>query len=68
MSKAVEEGRSGDPATSISGSIVAEALEDESTIKGQLDPVYEAKARVLNKAVSIPNDHGICFPFIVRYN
>ncbi|KAK7754934.1 hypothetical protein SLS62_003018 [Diatrype stigma] len=51
MSKAVEEGRSGDPTTSISGSIVAEALEDESTIKGQLDPVYEAKARVLNKAI-----------------
>lgn len=54
MSKALEEGegRSGAPPASISGSLVAEAVEDVSAIKGQLDPVYEAKAKVLNRAVS----------------
>ena len=60
MPKSIEEGRAdadadadadGSAAASISGGAVAGA-EDASAIKGQLDPVYEAKARVLNRAVS----------------
>ena len=32
----------------------AEAIDDEAIIpKGALDPVYEAKARILNRAVSM---------------
>jgi hypothetical protein len=34
---------------------IALGIQDESAIpKGTLDPVYEAKARVLNRAVSVP--------------
>ena len=58
--KSIEEGRGegdgdgdgdGGYAASVSGGLVAGA-EDASAIRGQLDPVYEAKARVLNRAVS----------------
>ena len=56
MPKVVEERRAeaeaeDSTAASISGGAAAGA-EDASAIKGQLDPVYEAKARVLNRAVS----------------
>lgn len=37
---------------SIVGEDVAHGIDDKGTIpKGQIDPVYEAKARVLNRAV-----------------
>lgn len=38
---------------SIVGEDVAQGIDDKGTIpKGQIDPAYEAKARVLNRAVS----------------
>jgi hypothetical protein len=37
-------------------SFVSEAINDAAILpKGTLDPVYEAKARVLNHAVSLPS-------------
>lgn len=38
---------------SVVGEDIARGVDDEAAIpKGTLDPVYEAKARVLNRAVS----------------
>ena len=53
MSKSDEEVRVDGDAASVSGTAAAVLAgdEDASAIKGQLDPVYEAKARVLNRAV-----------------
>ena len=57
MSKSDEQARVDDDTASVSGGAAAAAAtvladdEDASAIKGQLDPVYEAKARVLNRAV-----------------
>jgi hypothetical protein len=39
---------------------VALGADDASTIpKGTIDPVYEAKARVLNRAVSLAAEHYV---------
>ena len=57
MSKSDEQARVDGDTASVSGGAAAAAAtvladdEDASAIKGQLDPVYEAKARVLNRAV-----------------
>lgn len=40
---------------SISGS----SSDDDVIPKGALDPVYEAKARVLNRAVSLMSSHAL---------
>ncbi len=52
MSKPAEDEQPANPPASISGSIVAAGIDHASAIKGELDPVYEAKAMVLNRAVS----------------
>lgn len=42
------------------GQNVAIGVDDEATIpKGQIDPVYEAKARVLNRAASTTYFHSL---------